>query len=190
MDLETYNNMPDSLLLREVRVHVNVPGFRVRTILLITTLLDAEQFTREDLADLYRQRWEAELDLRSLKVTLQMDILRCKTPEMVRKEIYMHWLCYNLVRQIIMRAAQLHELAPRQISFKGALQTINALRDRGVNMQQNDLAVEALLVAVAGHRVGNRPNRVEPRAIKRRRKPYKLLKEPRNVARSRLLNGG
>ena len=157
--------------------------------LLITTLLDAEEFSHEDLADLYRQRWEAELDLRSLKVTLQMDILRCKTPAMVRKEIYMHWLCYNLVRQIIMRSAQLHQLAPRQISFKGALQTINAFRDKGLHMQHNDVAVEALLIAVAGHRVGNRPHRVEPRAIKRRRKPYKLLKEPRHVARRRLLNG-
>ena len=189
MDIETYNRMPDYLLLREIRVHVRVPGFRVRTMLLITTLLDAEEFTRQDLADLYRQRWDAELDLRSLKVTLQMDILRCKTPEMVRKEIYMHWLGYNLVRQVMMRSAQLHDIAPRQISFKGALQTINALRNKEIDMQHNDTAVEALLVAVAGHRVGNRPNRLEPREVKRRPKPYKLLTEPRDVARSRLLAG-
>jgi hypothetical protein len=182
--------MPDFLILREIRVQVPIPGFRVQTLLLITTLLDAHEFTTEDLACLYRQRWQAELDLRSLKVTLQMDVLRCKTPEMVRKEIYVHWLCYNLVRQVIMRSAQLHEITPRDISFKGALQSINAFRDRGLDMQNNDVAVEALLVAVAGHRVGNRPNRIEPREIKRRRKPYKLMKEPRNVARSRLLNGG
>ena len=189
MDIDTYNSMPDSLLLREIRVQVRVSGFRVRTMLLITTLIEAEEFTHDDLADLYRQRWEAELDLRSLKVTLQMDILRCKTPEMVRKEIYMHWLCYNLVRQIIMRSAQLHELTPREVSFKGALQTINAFRDKGLNMQRNDAAVEALLVTIGGHRVRNRPHRIEPRAIKRRPKPYKLLTEPRHVARKRLLNG-
>ena len=190
MDIDTYNDMPEHLLLREIRIQVQIPGFRVRTMLVITTLLNAEEFTHEDLVDLYRQRWESELDLRALKVTLQMDILRCKTPDMVRKEIYMHWLCYNLVRQVIMRSAQLHELAPREISFKGALQTINALRDKCIDMQHNDLAVEALLVAVAGHRVGNRPNRVEPRAVKRRPKPYDWLKEPRDVARKRLLNRG
>ena len=189
MDIETYNRMPDVLLLREIRVHVRIPGFRVKTILLITTLRNADEFTRQDLADLYRQRWEAELDLRSLKVTLQMDILRCKTPEMVRKEIYMHWLCYNLVRQVMMRSAQLHNIAPRNISFKGALQTINALRSRDIDILHDDLTAEALLVAIAGHRVGNRPNRIEPREVKRRPKPYKLLTEPRTVARSRLLNG-
>src|SRR5690606_2286650 len=103
MDRETYHSMPDTLELRELRVQIRVPGFRVRSMLLITTLLDPDTSTHVDLADLYRQRWVAELDLRSLKVTLQMDVLRCKAPEMVRKDIYMHWLTYHLTRQVIMR---------------------------------------------------------------------------------------
>ena len=115
-------------MIRECRVRVEQPGFRIKTLIVATTLLDADEFTKDDLAQLYRARWNAELDLRSLKQTLQMDVLRCKTPELVRKEIWTHILAYNLIRTIIAQAATKHGIEPRSISFKGAVQTLEAFQ--------------------------------------------------------------
>ena len=114
--------LPEYLTVRECRIHIEQAGFRTETIVVVTTLLDAEKFTKEDLAALYRARWNAELDLRSVKETLQMDILRCKTPELVRKEIWTHILAYNLIRTVMAQAATRHDIQPRTVSFKGALQ--------------------------------------------------------------------
>src|SRR5205085_8022448 len=118
----------ESLAVRECRVTVERPGFRVETLIIATTLLDAGEYPKEELASLYRARWNAELDLRSLKQTLQMDILRCKTPELVRKELWTHILAYNLIRTIIAQAAAKHDVEPRTISFKGAIQTLEAFQ--------------------------------------------------------------
>src|SRR4029079_9534306 len=107
---------------------VEQPGFRVKTLVIAATLLDRYTFTKDDLAQLYRARWNAELDLRSLKRTLQMDVLRCKTPELVRKELWTHILAYNLIRTIIAQAATKHDIEPRSISFKGAVQTLEAFQ--------------------------------------------------------------
>jgi hypothetical protein len=116
------------LLIRECRVLFEQPGFRIRTLIVATTLLDAAAFARDDLAQLYRARWNAELDLRSLKQTLQMDVLRCKTPALVRKELWTHILAYNLIRTIAAQAATKHGIEPRAISFKGAIQTLEAFQ--------------------------------------------------------------
>ncbi len=128
IDWQTLKSLPEFLTIRETRVHVEQPGFRTRTIIVVTTLLDAEEVTASDLAELYRARWNAELDLRSLKQTMQMDILRCKSPELVRKEIWTHVLAYNLIRTIIAQAATKHDIEPRSISFKGAIQTLEAFQ--------------------------------------------------------------
>jgi hypothetical protein len=128
IDRETYDALPEFLMIREVRVQVEQPGFRARAIIVATTLLDAEEITRSDLGQLYRARWNAELDLRSLKRTMQMDVLRCKTPELVRKEIWTHVLAYNLIRTVIAQAASPHGKDPRSISFKGAIQTLEAFQ--------------------------------------------------------------
>jgi hypothetical protein len=119
IDRETYDVLPDFLMIRECRVRVDQPGFRVQTLVIATTLLDVNAFSKDDLVQLYRARWHAELDLRSLKQTLQMDILRCKTPELVRKELWTHILAYNLIRTIMAQAASKHGIEPRSISFKG-----------------------------------------------------------------------
>lgn len=190
MDPAEYARLPQELLVREVRVLVGVPGFRVRTLVVATSLLDVEEFPAGELAELYRQRWHAELDLRSLKSTLQMDVLRCKTPEMVRKEIWTHLLAYNLVRTIMAQAALTHGHSPRGLSFKGALQTLNAF---GPQLEQSSSEMVGrllaqLLRAVAVHQVADRPNRYEPRARKRRPKPYPLLNQPRAQARRALLH--
>jgi hypothetical protein len=131
------------------------------------------------------EAWQAELNLRSLKSVMQMDILRGKTPEMVRKEIWAHLLCYNLIRKVMCQAASLFQLKPWKISFKGALQTLNAFALPLLTCGGNRLpdVVDEILLAIARHGVGNRPNRLEPRRLKRRPKPHKLLNTPRDKAR-------
>ncbi|QDU89453.1 Transposase DDE domain protein [Pirellulimonas nuda] len=120
--------MPRYLTVRELRVSVKQPGFRTKVIIVVTTLLDPKQYPKEDLAELYRARWNQELDLRTIKTTMQMDVLRCKTPELVRKEAWTHLLAYNLIRTVMAQAAAKHGVLPRTLSFKGALQTLEAFQ--------------------------------------------------------------
>jgi hypothetical protein len=130
------------------------------------------------------------LDIRAIKQTLQMDVLSCKSPEMVRREVWAHLLAYNLVRKVLAQAALAGKVTPRQLSFAGAVQTLNAFRwllTVGV-AQDGGRLVQALLLAVATHAVGKRPGRVEPREVKRRQK-VRLLTKPRAVRRAELLEG-
>jgi len=190
LDRETYKSLPDYLTVRECRVNVQQPGFRAKHIIVVTTLLDAEKYPKEDLAQLYRARWNAELDLRSLKVALQMDILRCKTPELVRKEIWTHILAYNLIRTMMAQAATQHQIEPRTISFKGSKQTLEAFQPvlaLQCDGSQREFLYGHLLTAIAHHRVGNRPGRFEPRKRKRREKKYDALQQPRHEAKLDLL---
>src|SRR5262245_61994242 len=193
IDRKTYDALPEFLMIRECRVQVEQPGFRVRTLIVATTLLDAGEFTKHDLAQLYRARWNAELDLRSLKQTLQMDVLRCKTPELVRKELWTHILAYNLIRTIAAQAATKHGIEPRTISFKGAVQTLEAFQPviamRGEDDACREVLYECLLDAIATHRVADRPDRYEPRRRKRRPKPYDRLMNPRWQAKRDLRKG-
>jgi IS4 transposase len=124
--METFKPLPDALTARECRVRLTQPGFRVRVLVLATTLLDPIVYPPGELTQLYFARWNAELDLRSLKQTLQMDVLRCKTPELVRKELWTHILAYNLIRTVLAQAAHKHDVLPRALSFKGAIQTLQA----------------------------------------------------------------
>src|SRR5262249_6347885 len=128
LDWKTYKALPESIEVREARVRVAQPGFRTRSVVVVTTFLDAQQVSKEDLAELYRARWHAELDLRSLKDGMQMRELRGKTPEMVRKEVWAHALAYNLVRTVMAQAAARAGVPPRAISFTGAMQTLAAFR--------------------------------------------------------------
>ena len=130
--------------------------------------------------------------MRSIKVTMQMDVLRCKTPEMVRKEIWAHLLAYNFIRTLMAQAAVGLGVPPRELSFAGALQTFNAFWPMLQLATTSDLRLalwQSMLAAIGSHRVGQRPDRVEPRAIKRRPKPHKLLTIPRPEARKQLLQG-
>jgi IS4 transposase len=126
LDREAYHALPDFITVRETRIRVRQPGFRTREIVVVTTLLDPQQTTKEDLATPYRARWHNELDLRALKSAMQMRELRCKTPELVRKEVWTHILAYNLIRTVMAQAAARHGVAPRTISFTGAMQTLEA----------------------------------------------------------------
>src|SRR5262249_22910678 len=128
LDEQTYEQLPGTLTPREVRVRIDRPGYRTREVIVATTLVDARVYSKADLAELYHQRWHVELDIRVIKQTLKMDILSCKTPEMARKEVWAHLLAYNLVRQVMAQAALTAGVKPRQLSFAGAAQTVNAFR--------------------------------------------------------------
>jgi len=190
MDAATYDRMPDQLYVREVRVPIRERGFRTKEVVVVTTLLDHQTYSAADVARLYRARWNAELDLRSLKTTMGMDVLRCKTPEMVRKELWAHLLAYNLIRTVMAQAALAHDTSPREISFKGTLQTMTAFAERLLDAtgETADQLYERLLSAIASHTVGDRPNRIEPRSQKRRPKGYPFLSKPRKLARTLLIN--
>lgn len=188
MDDAMYARMPASLRLREVQVQVAERGFRVESFIVVTTLLDPQPYPAVELAQLYRKRWLVELDIRTVKSTLQLDVLRCKTPDMAHKELRTGLLAYNLIRQTMLQAALAAERSPRELSFTVAIQTIAAAWMVAVIAEELlPLLVELRLNHMASHRVGHRPNRVEPRAVKRRPKPHDLLTEPRDVARAKLL---
>ena len=180
MDEPTYALMPETLTMREVRA-----GGRT----LITTLTDARATSKPELAALYRSRWQVELDLRAIKTVMQMDVLRCKTPRMVEKEIAVHLLAYNLVRAVMAQAACTDRLWPRQLSFKATLQLLNAFEMSLRHCPSRRLRARhtVVLAGIASCRLPHRPGRMEPRAVKRRAKPHNLLTKPRHILRERLL---
>jgi hypothetical protein len=185
MDRATYEALPQTLTLREIRIRVPKGRGRTREIVVVTTLLDPGRYPKGEIAALYRMRWQAELDLRALKQTLQMDCLRCKTPAMLHKELWAHFLVYNLLRTIQAQAAEKHHRQPWQLSFKGTLQTLTAFAAvlAQTSPERWEEVYDQVLTAIATHQVGNRPDRIEPRAVKRRPKQYRLLTEPRAQAR-------
>jgi IS4 transposase len=188
MDRELYDSVPAELRIREVKRRIAVKGFRIRYLVLATTLLDSQLYPAAELAEAFRVRWQAEVDLRSIKVAMKMDVLRCKTPGMVHSEFWMHLLAYNLVRTVMARAADRHDRLPREISFTAAVQLLRsfaplmALLPGEIAMRMHALLLSALSKEV----VGDRPDRYEPRAIKRRPKPHRLLNEPREKARRKM----
>ena len=191
MDAETYRRMPKTIEVREIEVRVDQPGFRVESLVVVTTLVDARKYTKADLAELYHKRWLVELDIRAIKCSLGMDVLRCKTPEMARRELRSGLLAYNLIRKTILEAARRQGIGPRQMSFTAAMQKIAASYQTLVLMDEETAAklIDVQLIHLAGQEVGNRPDRIEPRAVKRRPKPHALLTKPRAEARADLLAG-
>jgi hypothetical protein len=192
MGLAEFHQLPRELVLRELRVRVGQRGFRTRSFVVVTSLLDPEAFPPSELAAAYRRRWDAELDIRNIKQTMRMDVLRCKTPDMVRKEVYAHLLMYNLIRASMAEAAMTHDVPPRELSFQGARQVLEGFRPElaAAPPSRAESLRAAALEAIAGERVGGRPDRVEPRVRKRREKMYPRLQEPRDVARNRLMRPG
>jgi hypothetical protein len=194
LDREAYHALPESITVRETRIRVSQPGFRTRWIVVVTTLLDPQQATKEDLAALYRARWNAELDLRSIKSAMQMRELRCKTPELVRKEVWAHILAYNLIRTVMAQAAARQDILPRSISFTGTMQILEAFQPLLEFGAARDAAgrlrlYHDLLDAIASHRVGDRPDRYEPRVKKRRRNHYGWLTKPRAEMKRKMAKG-
>jgi hypothetical protein len=162
-------------------------------VVVVTTLLDPGQASREDLASLDRARWHVELDLRSLKSTMPMDELRGRTPEVVRKEVWVHVLAYNLIRTVMAEAAARHGIPPRSISFTGAMQTLGAfeplLATGPTRTAERRALYQQVLDAIATHRVADRPDRFEPRRKKRRKDHCGWLNNPRAELKRQMAKG-
>ena len=180
MTEENYCMAPETLTVRELNVDKKT---------LVTTLLSPKDATKGSLKGLYKERWHVELDLRNIKTTMGMETFSCKSPEMVEKEMWVYFLAYNLIRLVMTQSASLSDILPRQISFKHALQIWSAYRHQKGAID-DDEALNILCVLIAENYVGNRPGRTEPRAIKRRLKPYPLLMKPRNEARETIKKYG
>ena len=181
---EQYRSYPEQLLMREVTVDARDKNHRVQQFKVVTTIL-TPSIDGKQIGTLYEHRWAGEVDIRSIKCTMQMDILRCKTPDMVHKEIWTHLLAYNLLRTVIAVAAQENGIEPRQVSFKGAKQAVTAFAPKieAARPEDRGSLIDAMLTTIAYHRVGDRPGRWEPRANKRRLKPAARLTQPRDIAK-------
>jgi hypothetical protein len=190
MEAADYARIPETLLLRELRFRVVAPGRRTKTIEIITTLVDADAYPLEDVAELYGFRWNAELDLRCIKANLNLGHVRCKSPEMVRRELWTTILGYNLIRATAAGAALLHHKQPRQLSFTSVCQYVLAswmqLSNDLTDAAQWPAYLSLMLRQMAACEVANRPGRLEPRVLKRRRHGYKLMMKPRNELRREL----
>jgi hypothetical protein len=183
-----YARIPETLTLRELRFQVEVPGRRTKSLTVITTLTDARKYTAQEIAGLYGYRWNAELDIRSIKQGLGLDHVRCKTPPMVRRELWVTMLAYNLIRKVMATSAAVHGKEPRRLGFTRACQTVLAswiLWSTG--SCRNPRAMHAMMLEqIAAHEVANRPGRIEPRVLKRRRHHYPLMQRPRDELRAAL----
>jgi putative transposase len=188
MSEELYAQIPETMTLRELRFQVVVPGRRTESLTVVTSLTDPHTYPQEDIAALYGYRWNAELDIRDIKQTLNLDHVRCKTPYMVRRELWVTLLAYNLIRKLIATAAAVHGKQPRRLGFTLACQTVLSswmLLATGVCRNERELWSLAL-ERIAANQVANRPGRIEPRVLKRRRHRYPLMQKPRQELRQEI----
>lgn len=186
MDEATYATIPETLTLRMVRFNINVPGCRTEKITVVTTLLDPEEYPACAIAELYGCRWNVELDICHIKQTLNLDHLRCKTPAMVRKEFWATLLAYNLIRRVICSAAMTHGKLPRRISFTKTCAAVLASWSTSSLGLHSPAGVELLLKRIASLEIPDRPGRIEPRVLKRRKHRYPLMIEPRRKFKDRM----
>jgi hypothetical protein len=181
---QQYRSYPETLAMRQVSVDARGKNNRAEQFKVVTTILDTS-IGGGQIGELYQRRWDGEVDIRSIKSTMKMDILRCKTPTMVQKEIWVHLLAYNLLRTVMALTASASEVEPRHISFKATKQVVTAFAPKleAARPEQRAALLDAMLRAIAYHRVGKQPGRWEPRARKRRPKPGARLGQPRNIAK-------
>jgi hypothetical protein len=181
---EQWAQLPAAITVRLVEIVVAVPGFRTQKLVLVTTLLDAQTYSAEALGQLYFRRCAVELCFRDIKTTLGLDVLRCQTPAMVRKEIVMHALAYNLIRALMQDIAHSYQVSVQRLSFKG---TVDALRqwrelfESAKSQTRTTCKLRKLFYqSIAHDLLPDRPNRSEPRVVKRRPKNFRLLTKPRH----------
>jgi len=178
-----WNLIPKELSVRVVRFLLEVPGFRAQSVTLVTTLLDPQAYPAEELARLYARRWHIELWFRHIKTSMGMEMLRCKSPKMLHKELEMFFIAYNLIRCLMAEASAIYEVPMERLSFKGTVDSVRqfsvAIAQARSQKKQRELVGELLRV-IACDQLPERPGRREPRAVKRRPKPYPLLNKPRH----------
>jgi hypothetical protein len=188
LNKDEFDALPSSITVREIYYYIVIPGFRSQRVSLITTLLDGANYPTLEIVKLYYKRWEVELDLRHLKTTLGMDVLRCKTPSMVRKEIHVYLLAYNLIRSLMWQAGTTYNTPPNRLSLQGTRHhLINFIPKFEVANSKKRLILYRTLLKIIVHKeVPDRPTRNEPRVIKRRPKAYPRLTKPRQELRKQL----
>jgi hypothetical protein len=189
MDQLTYEHIPETLTLRVITYSVTTPGCRVKKMTVVTSLLDQEVYPAEKIAELYGYRWNCELDIRDIKQTLNLDHMRCKTPDMIRLEFYATFLAYNLVRQVICQAASFCGVLPRRISFTRTCSYLLVLWPQLTLGLFSSETLQQILTQIASLKIPYRPHRIEPRVLKRRPHPYKLMTEPRQTLREKIKIG-
>ena len=180
---EEWLALPERVALRQIKVNVKESGYRTQSFYIITTLTDANAYSMNAVADLYFQRWDVELFFRDIKTTMGMDVLRCKSPSMVHKELLMHFIVYNCLRLLMLKAADKAGLPVRRISFKASVQTLRQwepLLASEMNPKEQARLVSLLCDSIAASIILQRPGRREPRCVKRRPKNYQLLTMPRH----------
>jgi len=181
---EEWEALPDAFAVRLIRLKVAADGFRTRSVVLVTTLLDAQSYPADALRALYGERWQVELHFHQIKTLMALDVLRCKSPELIEKELILHLIAYNLVRVLMQRSAHLHHVALSRVSFKGTLDTARHFADviyaASSKPRRQDQLIEEMLALIASDLIPERPGRSEPRAKKRRPKNYQLLTKPRS----------
>jgi hypothetical protein len=189
MSPEEFALLPEKLRVREIRIVVEQKGFRSKTLDIVTTLFDAKIYTKDAIASLYRRRWSIELNFRHIKTTLGMELLSTKTPEMAQKEVLIYMLAYNLIRSLIWAAKQTYHVAIKRISFKGTVQHLLNVSPYLAVVDASDYCrlYKELIYLVANENVPDRPDRVEPRVVKRRPKPFSFMTRLRNQLRAELL---
>lgn len=190
LSTKAFASLPKTLTVRVLRFHTQVKGFRSRTVMVATTLRDTVRYPRERIAALYGDRWTVELRIRDVKTTLAMEVLRGKSPDVVRKEILMHFVAYDLIRALMWQAAQRHGRPLHRLSFAGTMERFHVVAPYLCLFSGTPAAAtmyQLLLRWIAADVLPDRPHRIEPRALKRRPKPYDLLTRPRNETRRLLL---
>lgn len=182
---EVYASLPLTICVREFAIEIEGRDGKQEQVVIVTTLTDPT-IPQAEIADLYWKRWHVELDIRSIKHSLHMDVLRCKTPEMVRKELWCHILAYNLLRGTMVESAKRNNVLPRQLSIKGTMQAVESFTPAMMATDGTDELYNALLTTISAHRVGNRPGRQEPRFKKRRPAWHKYMTIPRHLSHRKL----
>jgi hypothetical protein len=176
--------LPAVLTLRQITLYISIPGCRTSKVVIVTTLLEAELYPADDLRALYAQRWSVELHFREIKTLLRLDVLRCKTPAMIERELSLHLIAYNLVRCLMQQASIIHHVDLNRLSFKGSLDTLahfaDAIHASQMRPRKQALMIAEMLRIIAEDQLPVRPFRSEPRAKKRRAKNYHLLTKPRH----------
>ena len=181
---EEYAALPATLTVRLIRLRVSAKGFRTKSVVIVTTLIDEKLYPADELRELYGERWQVELHFHQIKILLAMDVLRCKSPDLIIREVAIHGIAYNLVRSLMQRSAHLHHVPLGRVSFKGSLDTLRqwspVIAAAGQHARKQDALIEEMFALIAKDLVPLRPGRSEPRAKKRRAKNYQLLTKPRH----------
>lgn len=183
--VDEYDGLPETIRVREFLIDVEGRDGRREEAIVVSTITDPT-VPQKELSDLYWRRWNCELDLRSIKQSMHLDFVRCKTPAMVVKEVHAHVLAYNLLRGVMTESAKRNGVHPRQLSVKGAMQSVESFTPAMMATNAGDALYDAFMVAVSAHRVGNRPGRVEPRFKKSRPVWDQYMTVPRNKSHRRL----